>query len=40
MNVLVGEDAKFDEEFWNADMFHEEEADELYYTESGQLFPI
>jgi hypothetical protein len=31
----MGEDAKFDEEFWNAEMFKEEGEDELYFTESG-----
>lgn len=30
----MGEDAKFDEEFWNAEMFKEEGEDELYFTES------
>jgi len=34
MNALAGDDAKFDEEFWNADMFKEEGQDELYFTES------
>lgn len=35
MKALVGDDAKFDEEFWNADMFKEEGEDDLYSAESG-----
>ncbi len=36
MSALIGEDAKFDQEFYNSQFFAEDAEDEMYTEESGK----